>query len=112
MVGVFSDPNFSTRGFSNLKKQKTEILQQALEDIASGVMVLRSSVMGLQFHQNKILNFISPLGTPPEGQVVFSVSWKDIAAFKNWRSGEGDEVSQDSINSAIYFLAAELSRLL
>ena len=112
VVGVFADPNFSTRGFADLKKQKAEIIQQALEDIASGVLILRTSMIGLQFLNNKILNFITPHGTAPEGQVVYSVNWKDVAAFKNWRNGEGDDVSQESINSAIYSLAAELSRLI
>jgi hypothetical protein len=112
VVGVFSDPNFSTRGFADLKKQKAEIIQQALEDIASGVLILRTSMIGLQFLNNKILNFVTPHGNSPDGQVVYSVNWKDVAAFKNWRNGEGDDVSQDSINSAIYSLAAELSRLI
>jgi hypothetical protein len=112
LIGVFSDPNFSTRGFADLKVQKIEILLQAIDDVAGGVIMLRTSMLGLQFFANKVVSFVSPHGTYPPGQVVFSVNWKDIAAFKNWRNGEGDDVTQESLNYAIYFLTVAISRLL
>ena len=112
MVGVFSDPNFSTRGFADLKKQKIEVLEKAIDDISGGVLLLRSSMIGLQFHNNKVVPFLTPHGSFPPGQVVFSINWKDIAGFKNWRNGEGDDVTQESLNYAIYYLTLEISRLL
>ena len=111
LVGVFTDANFSTRGFADLNKQKIDVLAKAIEDISGGVLILRSSTVGLQFHNNKILPFVTPHGTVPPGQVIFSLNWKDVAAFKNWRNGEGDEISQDSINYAVYFITLEISKL-
>lgn len=112
LVGIFEDPNYTHRRFQNLNRQKIEVLKSAIDDIGVGVMVLRSSNIGLNFKGKDIQNYISPHGSNPSGTVVFSVNWKNIAAFKNWRHGEGDDVSQNDINAAIYFLTFQISKYL
>jgi len=113
LVGIFSDPNYTKKRFKKLDQQKIETLKSAVEDISSGVQTLRSSTLGLSYKGNEINSYISPHGSTPEGTVIYSVNWKNIAAFKNWRN-EGSEtaVNQDDINSAIYYLTVEISRLL
>ena len=112
LVGLFQDENFTVRRYPNLNEQKIDIIKRAIEDISSGVTILRSSTLGLSYGNGKILPYVSPHGTLPSGVVIFSISWKNVAAFKAWRFGEGDDVNQDHINAAIYFLTAEISALL
>ncbi len=112
LVGVYADPNFKGRGLNNLYELKKTTFKQAVDDIAGGVMILRSSVLGVTFRNNKLMTFVSPHGTLPQGTVVFSLTWKDMAAFKRWRNQAGEaDIPQDVLNSAIYFLTAEISKL-
>jgi hypothetical protein len=112
LVGIFSDENYTEKRFKNLRQLKLDILQRAVEDIAVGVSVLRSSTFGLAISNNKINHFISPHGVLPDGNVIFSINWKDIKAFKNWRRESSHDVSQDDVNAAIYYLSAEIAKLL
>jgi hypothetical protein len=75
-------------------------------------MVLRSSTIGLSYRNKEITPYISLHGTLPEGNVIFSINWKNIAAFRAWRNGQGEEVPQEEIHAAIYFLTFEISKLL
>ncbi len=112
LVGIFADENCTPRRFPDVNERKIEVLLRAIEDISAGVMALRSSIIGLTQTDNKILPFIALHGNRPSGNVVFSIAWKNLVAFKSWRSGKQDTVSQDDINFAIYRLSVEISRLL
>lgn len=111
LLGIFQDPNYTDK-FQNLKEVKREIYDMAINDIAAGVMVLRSSVIGVTFSVSKLKTYVTPHGSLPEGSVVFSISWKNIRAFRNWREGSEDEVTQEQINDALYALAFRLSKLI
>lgn len=111
LLSLFQDNNF-TDGFQNLKTLKQEVLRQVIEDISMGGHKLKENSFGVTFKAGKLSTFTSPLGITAEGNVVFSITQKSKAAFKNWRNQDDDELSQDAINSAIYFLAATWSHLL
>ena len=112
LVGLFQDENYTDRRFADLTPQKIELLKKAIEDISAGVMILRSSTMGLAYRNNKISPYVSPHGTLPSGTVIYSITWKNIAAFKAWRFGDGDDIPEEEVNAAIYFLTTEISHLL
>lgn len=112
LIGTFADENYTTRRFPDLNAKKIEIIKRTIEDISMGVMILRTSTLGLTVRANSVEPYIIPHGNLPNGNVIFSLNWKNIVAFKNWRSGESDPVSQDDINAAIYMLTVEISRLL
>lgn len=110
LIAIFQDSNFSNQ-FHNLKDLKKEIISMAINDISIGVMTLQSATLGVTFSHSKLKTYISPHGSSPEGSVVYSLSWKNIKAFQNWRSEEESEITQDKINYAIYFLTFQLSKL-
>ena len=112
LVGLFFDTQYTDRRFKGLTEQKVEVLKQAISDISSGVMTLRTSSIGVSYKAGKMVTYVSPLGSLPEGTVVFSVNWKNIAAFKNWRHGEEVDVPQEDVNAAVYRLTYEISKLL
>ncbi|MFN7728047.1 MAG: hypothetical protein ACK5P7_02705 [Bdellovibrio sp.] len=112
LLAFFEDPNFRT-SFQNLKALKKEAIEMAIQDISSGVMTLRSSSIGVSFRGSGLTPYITPHGTSPPGNVVFSISWKNIKAFRHWRDSEGsDDVTQDQINLSIYRLTAMLADLI
>ena len=112
LVGLFHDNNYTARGFSEINELKVDIIKKAIEDIAGGVITLRASTLGLTFSENRLVSYVASHGTSPKGSVVFSVSWKNIAAFKNWRADGKDTTSESDINAAIYYLTVEMSKLL
>jgi hypothetical protein len=112
LVGIFCDENYTTQRFKNLNHLKIDTLQRAIEDISIGVSALRSSTLGLAVKDSQINHYISPHGVTPEGNVIFSINWKDIKAFKNWRQGNDNDISQDDLNAAIYYLTAEIAKLI
>lgn len=111
LIGVFSDSNFKDT-FKDLKKLKVETIKMAIEDLAMGAMTLKTASVGLCFKQNRVQTFITPHGSPATGNVIFSINWKNIVAFKNYRAGEEEEIPQEDLNSAIYRLTLALSELL
>lgn len=110
MLGLYEDLNFKDT-FQNLKEMKLELFKMAIEDLAMGGLTLKTSTIGLSFREGKIKTFISPLGTSPQGTVMFSINLKNNAAFKNFRNGDGGELPQEKINAAIYRLTVALSDL-
>lgn len=112
LLGIYFDENYTLDRFPDLNERKIEILRKVVEDVSMGVMTLRSFNIGLTTRNNKIEPYIVAHGKLPQGNVVYSVNWRNIVAFKNWRKGGGDPVSQDDINAAIYFLAVAISKLL
>lgn len=113
LLAFYEDPNFRI-SFQNLKKLKAEAIEMAILDISSGVMTLRSSTIGVSFRGTTLMPYITPHGSNPSGTVVFSIGWKNIKAFRNWRNDESaeDDISQDQINLAIYRLTALLSEVI
>ncbi len=111
LIAIFQDSNFSDK-FQDLAQIKQQLLLMAANDIASGVMTLRSSIMGVAFLHSKLKTYITPHGSLPEGSVVFSLSWKNIRAFGNWRKGEEIDLAQEDVNSSIYYLSYLISKLI
>lgn len=110
LLGVFQDQNYRKQ-FKNLRAQKMHAIEMAARDISMGVSTLRSSTIGISFSEGKLIPFVTPHGSSPRGSVVFSISWRNTKAFRNWRSHEGVEVSQDEINMSLYCLAVILSEV-
>ncbi len=111
ILALFQDSNFSD-SFQNFKELKQDLYLTVLEDLAMGGMTLRTSVMGLSFRDGKVKTFITPHGMPPQGNVMYSVSLKNIAAFKNWRSDDGSEIPEEDLNAAIYRMVVALSEVI
>jgi hypothetical protein len=111
LLALFEDTNFSN-SFQNFKALKRELFCSALEDLAMGAITLKTSVMGLTFKEGKVKTFITPFGVNPDGNIMFSISLKSSAAFKNWRTSAADtEISQEELNSAIYRIVIALSEV-
>jgi hypothetical protein len=111
LVSVFSDATYNTRRFPDLNMKKIEVLEKAIDDVAMGVLILRSSVIGLMNKGGKIIPYVNPHGSNPDGDVVFNIKWKNIVAFKSWRKEDGTEdVSQDDVNASIYKLTVDISK--
>ena len=111
VVGIYSDENFKA-SFKNFGKMKVEALKLAIEDLSRGATTLRTSTIGLTYVNNKMQVYIMPFGNTPAGNVVFSISLKNAKAFMQWRKGDGNEIPQEKINSAIYRLTVLISECL
>lgn len=113
LLGIFVDENATTRRFDNIVEVRKDVLKQAIEDISKGILLLRNSTIGIVTRGNKAYPYVVPHGNNPEGNVVFSINWKDRVAFKKWRNSEGtEEIPQETINAAVYRLAVSLSEVL
>lgn len=111
LLTFFQDSNYGA-GFRNLNAFKIEAVMQAIDDLAGRAKYLTTSYIGVAFSKGKLSTYISPLGESPEGNVVYKIGLKDVAAFQKWRTGQNNEVTPEDINSAIYRLTVEWSRLL
>jgi len=109
-LALFEDSNY-TDNFQNLSHLKREILLLAAEDISKGVSSLRSSVLGIAFLHSKLKTYVIPHGSSPEGSVVFSISWKNIRSFQNWRAEDNSDIDQSGINACLYLICFHLSKL-
>jgi hypothetical protein len=111
LIGIFQDPTFKD-DFKNFQEMKIEALKMAIEDMAMGAVTLRNSTVGLTHTQGKIQTYITPIGTPPPGNTMYSINLKSSVAFKNFRFDDGDEFPQEDVNASIYYLSFVLSDLL
>lgn len=109
-LAIFQDQNYSDT-FQNLGPLKQELLLLAAEDIAKGVMSLRSSVLGISFFHSKLVTYAIPHGSSPEGSVVYSISWKNIRSFQNWRAEDVSDIDQNEINACLYLISFQLSKI-
>lgn len=109
-LALFEDLTFS-ENLPNFVELKKELFLMVAEDLAMGGVALKTSSIGLKYTNNEIKTFISPFGSTDSGNVVFSITIRQVAAFKNWRKVEVIEFSSDQLNSAIYYLAHELSKI-
>jgi hypothetical protein len=111
LLGIFEDTGF-THQFQNYHQMKIELLTMALEDLAMGAVTLKASQIGLTFQNGKVKTFIAPFGTSYGGNLMMSVSLKNVVAFKKWRSGDQGELEQEHLNAAIYRLIVALSKVI
>lgn len=111
LLTFFQDPNFGP-SFPNLRDFKTEIVVQAIEDMANRSKILSKSFMGVAFANNALETFNCEYGQSPKGNVVYKIGLRDVVAFQNWRSGQNSEISAEDINASIYRLTVEWSKLL
>ncbi len=111
LFAIYQDSNFSDR-FNGVKELKTATYKMAIEDISMGAPMLAQSVIGLTFKENRIQTYISPHGNSISGNNVFSISLKNLVAFKGYRAGISDPVADQLINSGLYFLTFQLSKYL
>jgi hypothetical protein len=108
---VYNDENFGSR-FTDLKSLKLSVLKMAIEDISGRAQILSSNTIGVTFFENKLQTFLTPFGGATEGVIVYKIGIKNALAFQKWRQGEASDISQEDINSAIYRLIYEWSKLL
>lgn len=110
MLAFFFDSNF-TDGFQNFKELKKDLFLTVVEDLAMGGQTLRHSLIGLTFRDGKVKTFITPLGTHPPGNVMCSISLKNVAAFQKWRRDDGAEIPQEELNAAMYRVVIALAEV-
>ena len=111
LVAFFEDSNFSD-SFQNYLELKKELLSMVLQDLAMGAMTLKTSQVGLTFQNGKIKTFITPFGKSHGGNLMMSVSLKQVVAFQKWRSGEKTDIDQEHLNAAIYRVVVALSKVI
>jgi hypothetical protein len=113
LIGIYIDPNATTRVYKELYDVQQEILEQAIDDIAKGILLLRGSTIGVMTSGGKALPYVVPHGSQPDGNVILSINWKDMVAFKNWRTADGtDDIPQETLNAAVYRLTVALSQVI
>tara|TARA_B110001454_G_scaffold219202_1_gene251991 strand:- start:81926 stop:82369 length:444 start_codon:yes stop_codon:yes gene_type:complete len=108
---VYNDENFGSR-FPDLNSLKLSVLKMAIEDISGRAQILSANSIGVTFLENKLQTFLTPFGGTTEGTIVYKIGIKNTIAFQKWRQGEATDISQEDINSAIYRLVFEWSKLL
>lgn len=108
---VYSDDNFGSR-FPDLKRMKLSVVKMAIEDISGRAQILSANTIGVTFLENKLQTFLTPFNSQTTGNVVFKVGIKNALAFQKWRQGEASEITQDDVNSAVYRLVVEWSKLI
>lgn len=111
LLGIFQDTNYRN-SLQDLRAQKIRAIEMTAKDISEGVMTLQSSSIGVSYVEGKFLPFVTPHGTPPRGNVVFSLNWRESKAFHSWRSQEEKEINQEDINVSLYRLAVILSEVI
>lgn len=112
VVGIFCDPNFKD-SFQNMRELKTDIIHNAIEDVAIGGGRLLTATLGVVYQMGKLQPYLEMFGSNPSGNVIYSINLKQRAAFKQWRDGADEmDLSQEEVNAAIYRLAVELSEVL
>jgi hypothetical protein len=111
LLGLFEDET-KRNSFKEFGKMKIEVIKMTIEDLSTGGNALLTSTFGLVYKEGKIQTFVMPLGSQPSGDVIYSLSMKNKAAFKNYRDGEEIEISQDKLNAAIFRMAVLWSQLL
>lgn len=112
LIAIYSDANFKDN-FKDYKAMKIEALKVAIDDVAMGCKSLQESTIGLTFRDNRIQPYISPHGKTPGGSIMYSISWKNIVAFKSYRNSEGEiDIPEEEIHAVIYKLTCELSVLI
>lgn len=107
---VYTDDNFGSR-FTDLKGLKESVLKMAIEDISGRAQILSSNVIGVTFLENKLQTFLTPFNGTTTGTVVYKIGIKNVIAFQKWRQGESSDISQEDVNSAVYKLVHEWSKL-
>lgn len=109
---VYDEASFGGTRFPELKILKLSVVKMAIEDISGRAQILSANTIGVTFLENKLQTFLTPFGSQTIGNVVYKVGIKNTIAFQKWRQGEASEISQEDINSAVYRLVYEWSKLL
>lgn len=107
LIGVFEDPNFRSQ-IQHLQKQKIHAIEMAARDISEGGQTLLSSTIGVSFREGRLMPFITPRVSTPQGNVVFSLNWKAHRASN--RPTAAQDITQDQVNAALYRLSVILSK--
>lgn len=104
VVGVFEDSNYgkNTKNYSQLK---SETLRFVIEDVGMGGQALSNNTVGLVYASGTIRTFITPLGTPAQGNVILSFNLKNRSAFQKYRREDNEGMQQELIDKALYYLA-------
>lgn len=111
ILAIYQDTTFKN-SFNNLRQLKIDTFTMIAEDLAMGAMTLKQSIVGLTFKENRIQTFICSYGANPAGNLMLSVSLRNIAAFMNWREGDADPLPEDDMQACLYLIAVQLSELI
>lgn len=109
---VYTDDNFGSR-FTELKSLKESVIKMAIEDISGRAQILSTNTIGVTFLENKLQTYLTPFNGTTSGTVVYKIGIKNVIAFQKWRQGDtSTDISQEDVNSAVYKLVHEWSKLL
>jgi hypothetical protein len=111
LLVIFADPNFGN-SIKGMSRYKTEVIMEAIEDLAGRGKLLAEGTLCVLFSANKLKTSLVKFGESPDGNVVFKVGVRDTIAFQRWRNGAINEINQDDINAGIYRLTAAWAELL
>lgn len=112
VIGIFRDPNFGDQ-FAGRRALEADMLKFAIEDVSMGALSLANNQVGLTYRDRRIQTFMNPLGMPPAGNVVMSLSLKKRSAFKGFRSEETNNgLEQEEVDAALYYLTFLLSEVI
>lgn len=98
--------------FPDLNQKKIGVIQQSIQDLASWGKTLASAYMGLTYYESELQSYIAEYGESPLGESLFSVAFRNPEALKDLRSGGREHLSEEDMNTVIYRLTVEWSRLL
>ncbi|MFN7904047.1 MAG: hypothetical protein ACK5P5_02585 [Pseudobdellovibrionaceae bacterium] len=106
LVSIFENTQFGP-SFQDIFKKKIELYEACLLDVAMGADLLRTGSFQICFTHGKLQVQHKYFGDPSDGELVYSVTLKNQAAFQNFKQNEADEISQDDINRlCLYFACA------
>lgn len=108
---IFNDDEAASK-VPQVKDLKVTVLKMAIEDISGRAHILSTNTLGVTLLENEAQTFLTPFGTLTKGKIVYKIGIKNVSDFLKWRQGERCDISQEDVNSAIYALVYEWSKLL
>lgn len=107
ILSIYQNQDFNIQSLETRERLKESYLK-ICEDLSTGARGVRNGYMGLQFYENKLIEFETDFENPPLGTIVFRVALQKLVAFNAWKSEVVDEISQHETNCSIYYLASKI----
>ena len=97
--------------FANLHDLKMEAIRLGMEDLAIGGPTLRTNAIAVVLKDGRLESRIAPQFTGEEVEILFSLSLnrhRDLSL----EADNEDALTQEQINSSLYYLTVKLSRVI
>jgi len=110
-VEIFESEKLRIQKSNQYTEMKINLIMQAIDDISVGANRLRVSTFGLVEQDFNILPYELSIGQIPKGMIMYCLTWKNVESILALKNKKVKEISQEEINSSIYFLTTQLSKL-